>query len=550
MLGIYSVCCVGGDNKFSGFFSPLTKILSDIPSTSCHRHPHNETLPTNYPKTDIYIELHTELIIFHSFILESELSSLWRRLAKYPLARQHSEMDYIGRMESTEVQNRLKKLFSQTFFRRNFLLSTLCLLFFIPVILLNSTALLNAKMAADDYCIKLQIQTLGFWDAYTSSIWSGTPTFFSNFFSYLRINFLDLNGLFLALLYMSSVTLVAIIVQRNLKENSSRVFTALFSLLIATLLVNFNLLVPRDNLGAAFISTYGWSTARVVGLNMLIILFLILMNSSSKATILKYFILFALIGTDSALAVTAIGIVFIFKNSNNESNVFRLSKNRVIASLALVLEIVSQLTPGQFSRRRALDMGMREGAPVNFDLQAFNMGKYNLDRLTHESFDLKICVGILLLGIMTALFLKIKTNQVDEDLRILCFATIICGIFTLVASVIAYLQTWHFISVNLLFSLFLFYCGISLGSQLKYQRAARLSSKFVSIFALVVIGFNSILISKNFEESSQMRSTKFDTRTQLSTAIDIPLLSLSGFSITEDLKSDWVRQCYVGISNA
>ena len=448
------------------------------------------------------------------------------------------------------MQGKIKKVCEQVIFRRDFILITLSFLIFMPVISLNSSALFNAKMAADDYCVKLQIQTLGFWDSYTSSIWSGTPTFFSNFFTYLRLNLLSLNGLFLVLLYISSVALVALLVQRIVKENSSRVLSAVFSLLIATLLVNSNLMAPRDNLGAAFISTYGWSTARVVGLNMLIILLLILRSSSSKTTSAKYMILLALIGTDSALAVSAIGILFIFGNSNYDRNTNLLSKNRVIACLALVLEIASQLTPGQFSRRRALDIGMREGAPVNFDSQAFNVGKYNFYRLTHESFDFRICVGILLLGILFALFVNIKTNQVNEDLRILFFATIICANFTVIASVIAYLQTWHFVALNLLFAIFLLHCGVRFGIQIKNQRAISLPLKLVSIIVLVLIGFNSILISNNFENSSQTRSSQFENRTQLSSADDIPLLSLSNLSITEDLKSDWVRQCYVGLSDA
>jgi hypothetical protein len=492
---------------------------------------------------------HKALSLFHSINLVLNGHHFWGNLPDHLLDRLRTAMDYIGEVRSTDVESRKKRIFANLVLRQQFLLTTMCLFFLVPIISLNTIALLNAKMAADDYCVKLQIQTLGLWDSYFASIWSGTPTFFSNYFTYLRLNFLSLNGLFLTLLYISSVALVACLIERILMKNSTRVKTLLFSLSIAALLINFNLMIPRGNEGAAFISTYGWSTARVIGLNLLIILLLNLRSSNPRATAIKYFILLALIGTDSALAVTAIGIVFFFSNSSKDKSTHVLSKNRVIASVFLVIEIASQLTPGQFSRRRALDIGMREGAPVNFDAQAFNVGKYNLYRLTHESFDLKMCFGILFLGIFTALIFDIKTNQVNDDLRILFLATLIGGIFTVVASVIAYLQTWHFIALNMLFSFLLFNFGVRLGINLKSHYKTKLGLTIIVIFIVMIIGLNSILTSKKYEDSSQIRSYKFETRSELNFANDIPLFSLSGLSITEDLKSDWVRECYVGLFN-
>jgi hypothetical protein len=416
----------------------------------------------------------------------------------------------------------------------------------LPIIFLNSIGLFYSKMAADDYCVRLQIKTLGLWNSYYTSIIGGTPTFFSNVFTYLRLYLLNFNGIFLVFLYLTTLLIITKLILRNFALSEKKLLPLMLSIMCASFLNGVNLMMPITNQGAAFISTFGWSTARVLGLNLLVLLVLILRQVSLKQTILKYVLVLCLIGTDSALAVSGITMMFIFTNRNTR-DVPLFARNYIIALVTLIGEVLSQVTPGQFARRRALDIGMRNGDPVNFDLDALNLGRYNFYRLTHESYDIRLIMSIFLLGIFISLFLKMKRETINENIRIFSVLVIVCTVFTVVASVIAYLQTWHFIAINHLVGFLIFFLGAWSGQKIKESKSISLPLKiFVPISALI-LGLNLILVASLFETTSLNRSQQYEVRSVENSNRDLPLLSLNETPLTEDLKSEWVMQCFNGL---
>ena len=433
----------------------------------------------------------------------------------------------------------------------------LLLLYSIICVYLWVKGIQQARFSADDYCFNSLVSDAGFSKSLQYLLNNSGP-YLVAYGIQLGVLTLKISpGIYLSFLFIIFLiileTQIRTVIQKGLKLDLKIRVLSIF----ATLLFSSTLLyLPSHNQGAFVLTTIGWSagTSRLIALIFLLYILRELLKDKPKPT--RLLILNLLItGCDFSTALSSsLLIIFVsgFKMKVKREVNLHLIANTTLSSFVIGLNVLLTKTEGSKNRLKALDEGMRHGEKFSINHDALLSAKYNAYRIVNESFSFKVFIFILILALYTSIaqtnspepkYFKVM-NKAFAHYFILLILVIA---FTWIGSVIAYLQNWHFLPIILLWYMSIFYLSSIFFSRLRQKQILIKHKKYISVAGTILISFiaiNSFSQLDSFDKTLQLRETLFDIRSNSGSFNNIPILDLNGFALTEDLNSEWVKNCY------
>lgn len=430
-------------------------------------------------------------------------------------------------------------------------------------------ALKLVKPVADDYCFMSNAETQGAWQSYFHWILNWSPGYSSYTFSllanWLNFPYFILSMLSLMALWLFMFLLMSFVFNGSIKP---RLFNRRNIVIVNILTLMTVISTPSSDV---FLLTVAWpiNTVRVWELLVAFALIMsIIKNSFSRTNSLVITAISSIVlaGFTPQVSFSLLGLLILaLAGQIITGKEILVTRNAIVTILLIsILNLILMLSPGSRIRTEALDKSMRGGEPFELNQQAWTMFKYNLNRHISEAFYLPS----IFIGIVTgfSIFYLSYRNFSPKDLSNLIIrmksVLIVVTLFIplLVAmnvfgSVVAYLQTWHYVNVNILVSVFgILFGGITalkFGSRLSHKNSgATLITILAMFFSCISISIIAIRVN-SIQTSIEKRFSEINVRDAYNAGAGAvvdsgnkPLLALDGRQMTQDLSSDWILSCY------
>jgi hypothetical protein len=426
------------------------------------------------------------------------------------------------------------------------------------------------KPSADDYCFISNAKTQGALESYFHWIKTWSPGY-SGYFPSLLLNIFEAPYFLVSIVAYFTLWFLFFIFVTYFFSITLFSKSLLIERILFTNFLTLGLAISTKDSGV-FLLSIGWpiNTTRIFELmaSVLLIWSVASTKASLKLTLVSVILLSLILPgftpQNSAMLVGLFVLTLIVQFFWG-LRLFDPLKTMIAISIISLLSILLRYSPGSKLREQALDQSMRNGKEVKWDSEAFQVFKWNLSRHINEAINLQSVVIYLVLGIaLFYLFLTFGASSgISLSVRNLTLATLGSSLAAFLSlflntlgSVVAYLQTWHFVS----FEIFLMVSLVGLGGLIAKFIISLTSNRsslngFVrSASALLVAVISLFFSATSFQVESLIserhgqivvRDAEMKKKVFFNDSTDIPLRNLDGIAMTQDVNSDWVRSCYL-----
>lgn len=410
------------------------------------------------------------------------------------------------------------------------------------------------RPAADEYCYEARLERLGFVRVFFDAMINNNPNFAQIFvlfgFREIGIDFRIVQFL----IYISLIFCISLFLRTILKDVQTRivpVYTLTASVFFIATISTVDSAAWGDS--GVFITSFFWPAgqSRLMAIIILLLLLVSIFQNRKYRKKTDYILVSLLFGLGEAelLAVSLLFLILVFSELRFDRKVFGFYRNFGVATFGFILFAFKYFWPGSQVRLAKLDQSMRGGQEFSWSDKTIDLLRTNNERLIVESVSISAIALSFALGILLGLIIRARGSSNVETLYKARFATlvlfclsILIAELTVMASLFAYLQSWHYSSWLILSYMAFFSLG--LWCSLISNNPAR---KFLLLISALVILSTITNIVNNYQKISELlsnRATDFDSRTH-GQRISIPLLSVDGKELTQDVESDWVYECFV-----